>query len=140
MIFMLIQIKMNTQNNLFEVNITNSIIYGNQNIEFLVEKMGSDEMELNVANSLIKFNDYNNYFENDINLDFSNENYYEEIYQNLDPSFINEYQNDLRINQFSEVIGLGKEEFALETPLDMLNIDRTLDPDIGAYQHITVQD
>ena len=120
--------------------ITNSIIYGNQNIEFLVEKMGSDEMELNVANSLIKFNDYNNYFENDINLDFSNQNYYEEIYQNLDPSFINEYQNDLRINQFSEVIGLGKEEFALETPLDMLNIDRTLGPDIGAYQHITVQD
>ena len=101
--------------------------------------MGSDVMELNVANSLL-FNDYNNYFENDINLDFSNQNYYEEIYQNLDPSFINEYQNDLRINQFSEVIGLGKEEFALETPLDMLNIDRTLDPDIGAYQHITVQD
>ena len=127
-------------NNLFEVNITNSIIYGNQNIEFLVEKIGSDEMELNVANSLIKFNDYNNYFENDINLDFSNQNYYEEIYENLDPSFINEYQNDLRINQFSEVIGLGKEEFALETPLDMLNIDRTLGPDVGAYQHTIVQD
>ena len=53
---------------------------------------------------------------------------------------IRDSHNDLRINQFSEVIGLGKEEFALETPLDMLNIDRTLDPDIGAYQHITVQD
>ena len=84
--------------------ITNSIIYGNQNIEFLVEKMSSDEMELNVANSLIKFNDYNNYFENDINLDFSNQNYYEEIYQNLDPNFINEYQNDLRINQLNKLL------------------------------------
>ena len=47
MIFLLIQINNEYVNNLFDVDISNSIIYGNQNIEFLVEKMDTDLMELN---------------------------------------------------------------------------------------------
>ena len=46
-------------NNLFDVDITNSIIDGNQNIEFLIEKLGDTNLDYKLSNSLIKFNDIN---------------------------------------------------------------------------------
>ena len=48
--------------------------------------------------------------------------------------------NDLRINQNSEIIGLGSVEFATQTPIDILNNNRTDSPDLGAYQHIIIED
>ena len=48
--------------------------------------------------------------------------------------------NDLRINQNSEIIGLGSVEFATQTPFDILNNNRTDSPDLGAYQHIIIED
>ena len=49
--------------------------------------------------------------------------------------------NDLRINQNSEIIGLGSLEFATQTPFDILNgNNRTGSPDLGAYQHIIIED
>ena len=51
-------------NNLFDVDITNSIIDGNQNIEFLIEKLGDTNLDYKLSNSLIKFNDINDYFDN----------------------------------------------------------------------------
>ena len=56
------------------------------------------------------------------------------------PGFINRIQNDLRINQNSEAIGLGSSVFAIQTPYDMLNIDRTSNSDLGAYQHVIIED
>ena len=56
------------------------------------------------------------------------------------PGFINPIQNDLRIDQNSEVIGLGSLEFAILTPYDMLNINRTQNSDLGAYQHVIIED
>ena len=44
------------------------------------------------------------------------------------------------INQNSEIIGLGLQEYAIQTPLDILNNNRTINPDLGAYQHIIIQD
>ena len=58
----------------------------------------------------------------------------------VSPGFINAQENDLRINQNSEIIGLGLQEYAIQTPLDILNNNRTINPDLGAYQHIIIQD
>ena len=88
----------------------------------------------------MKFNDINNYFENDPIYEFSNDNFYENIFINLYPGFINAQENDLRINQNSEIIGLGLYEYAIQTPLDILINNRTENPDLGAYQHIIIQD
>jgi len=127
-------------NNLFEVEISNSIIYGNQNIEFLIEKLGDSDLDYKLTNTLVKFNDINNYFENDPIYEFSNDNFYENLFINLYPGFINAQENDLRINQNSEIIGLGLYEYAIQTPLDILSNNRTENPDLGAYQHIIIQD
>ena len=127
-------------NNLFDVDITNSIIDGNQNIEFLIEKLGDTNLDYKLSNSLIKFNDINDYFDNNPIYDFSNNLHYENLFQNLSPGFINAVNNDLRINQNSEIIGLGSLEFATHTPFDILNNNRTDSPDLGAYQHIIIED
>ena len=125
---------------MFDVDVSNSIIYGNQNIEFLVENLSDLDLDFKLINTLVKFDDVNNYFENDPKYDFSNDQYYENLFDNLLPGFINPIQNDLRIDQNSEVIGLGSLEFAILTPYDILNINRTQNSDLGAYQHVIIED
>ena len=125
---------------MFDVDVSNSIIYGNQNIEFLVENLSDLDLDFKLINTLVKFDDVNNYFENDPKYDFSNDQYYENLFDNLLPGFINPIQNDLRIDQNSEVIGLGSLEFAIQTPFDILNINRTTNSDLGAYQHVIIED
>ena len=127
-------------NELFDVDISNSIIYGNQNIEFLVENLSDTFLDFKLFNTLVKFEDVNNYFENDSRYDFSNNQYYENLFDNFLPGFINPIQNDLRINQDSQAIGLGSSEFAIQTPYDILNVDRTSNSDLGAYQHVIIED
>ena len=97
-------------------------------------------MDFKLFNTLIKFNDVNNYFENDPKYDFSNELYYQNLFNNLLPEFINPIQNDLRINQNSQVIGLGAPEFSAQTPFDILNMNRLENSDLGAYQHVIIED
>ena len=116
------------------------MLYGNQNIEFLVENLSDVDLDFKLINTLVKFDDVNNFFENDPKYDFSNDQYYENLFDNLLPGFINPIQNDLRIDQNSEVIGLGSLEFAIQTPYDILNINRTANSDLGAYQHVIIED
>ena len=124
----------------FEVNINNSVIDGNQNIEFLIEQLGDSELNYLLSDTMIKFNDINNYFSDDPKYNFSNNVHYKNLYKNLNSSFINPLLNDLRINQYSELIGLGDLEFSINSPLDILNINRTNTADLGAYQHILMED
>ena len=121
-------------------NISNSIIYGNENIEFLVEQFDDTNLNFKFQNCLIKFNDINNNLSNEINYDFSNINNYENIYFNLNPDFKNGYNNELFILQNSEAINLGNSQQALLFPLDILNTNRVDSPDLGAYQHIIIND
>lgn len=127
-------------NETFEVIISNSIINGNQNIEFLIEQLDDSSLNYKVFNTYIKFNDISNYFTNDMNYDFSNIEKYENPYLNLTPSFIDPFNNDLRIDQNSELLNLGNINFAEITPFDILNFSRLNSPDLGAYQHIIIQD
>ena len=89
---------------------------------------------------MIKFNDYNEIFTGQNNYDFLNLEKYENIYLNLNTDFKNEYNNELFILQNSEVINLGDQQLAAIYPLDLLNINREDSPDLGAYQHIIIED
>ena len=117
-----------------------AVINGNENIEFLIEQLGDSSLNYKVFNTYIKFNDISNYFTNDMNYDFSNIEKYENPYLNLTPSFIDPFNNDLRIDQNSELLNLGNISFAELTPFDILNFNRLNSPDLGAYQHIIIQD
>ena len=89
---------------------------------------------------MIKFNDFNDIFTGQDNYNFSNLEKYENIFLNLNADFKNEYNNELFILQNSEVINLADEILAAIYPLDILNINRENSPDLGAYQHIIIDD
>ena len=114
-------------------NFTNCIFDGNNNIEFILDKVNGSLFNYNIANSLIKFNDVSNSFNNNAEMDFSNANY-QNIIKNGTSHFRNILNEDFIIGQNSDAINK-----ATVTPFsfDILGIDRTRSPDIGAYQHIT---
>ncbi|MDG1730765.1 MAG: hypothetical protein P8K68_13945 [Algibacter sp.] len=123
---------------LTEANFNNCIIYGNDNPEILLDEIEDEAVVFNFkfTNCLIRFDDSNNQFTGP-NYDFSDTNKYEGIIFNRDPNFKDKDLNEFIIGDDSAANGKGLAAFATQVPLDILNINRTSSPDIGAYQHIT---
>ena len=126
-------------NEFFEMRLNNSIIYGNQNIEFLIEQIEDSDLDFVIHNSLFKFYDSSNFFENNTNLNFDSPKY-NNLFLNLNPSFVDPYNNNLAIDEDSEVIGLGNVNYSILYPFDLNGYDRTVAPDLGAYQHQIIDD
>ena len=123
---------------LTKANFSNSIIFGNNNIEFIIEEVESDSnFNFFLEDCLIKFNDYNKDFINNPYYNFFNTLYYRNITKDKDPLFINSSLNKLGINEGSSAINAGNSSTASDVPLDLNGINRTSSPDLGAYQHIT---
>ncbi len=115
-------------------NISNTIVYGNQPIEFFVSKNDGALMNFYLKNSLIKFEDPQNRFNDDF-LDFNNPVYYSSNLINAYPDFENPQENLMRIGLQSDAIGMGDPNITALVPTDILGIDRTDSPDAGAYKH-----
>lgn len=123
---------------LVEANFNNCIIYGNDNPEFLLDEIEDDGVNFNFkfTNCLVRFDDRNNNFTGP-NFDFDNTSLYENVIFNQDPNFLEPSENMLIIGDDSAANGQGNSTFANQVPVDILNVNRTNAPDIGAYQHIT---
>ncbi|CAM1353094.1 hypothetical protein [Tenacibaculum insulae] len=119
--------------NLNAANFTNCIIDGNNNIELILDKV-ADGTTFNYSfqNSMIQFNDFNNNFTNIDELNFEDTNHYQNIILNGDPNFKNTSLNNFNIGENSDAINKAKTSSISE---DILGINRTTNPDIGAYQH-----
>ena len=111
---------------------TNCIISGNNNIEFVLDKVDGGLFNYSVTNSMIQFNDVTNAFRNNTELDFTNSNY-QNIILNGSPNFRNTVLQDFIIGQNSDAINKAAASSVL---LDLLGVDRSSSPDIGAYQHV----
>ncbi|QTD38595.1 hypothetical protein JL193_04765 [Polaribacter batillariae] len=121
--------------NLIEANFTNCIFDGNNNVEFLLDRLDDGGMfNYTIKNCMIKFNDTNNSFEGIAEVDFENNTNYSNCILNGNPNFRNSQKEDFIIGEKSDAINK-----AIATPFttDILGINRTSSPDIGAYQHIT---
>ncbi len=118
--------------NLNAANFTNCIFDGNNNVEFVLDKVEGSLFNYSVNNSMIKFNDTNESFKDVDELNFTNP-FYQNIILNGNSNFRDSQKNDFIIGQDSDAINK-----ASSTPFrsDILGVDRTTAPDIGAYQHI----
>lgn len=119
-------------------NFTNCIFDGNNSIEFVLDKINANgQFNYNIANSMIKFNDTNDSFKDVVELQFDSNSNYQNIILNGNPNFRDTQKNDFIIGQDSDAINK-----AVATPfsLDILGVNRTSAPDIGAYQHITFEE
>jgi len=124
--------------NLTEANFNNCIIYGNDNPEILLDELEDEAVTFNFkfTNCLIRFEDNNNNFTG-ANYDLTDVNRYENCIFNDTPNFLDTELNKLIIGDESAAINKGLAAFATQVPIDILNVNRTTSPDLGAYQHIT---
>ncbi|WP_299551443.1 right-handed parallel beta-helix repeat-containing protein [Seonamhaeicola sp.] len=122
---------------LTEANFNNCIIYGNDNPEILLDEVEEETVAFNFkfTNCLIRFQDNSNNFTGP-NYDLNDTNHYEGNIFNEEPDFKDPDLNMLIIGEASATINKGLATFAAQVPTDILNVNRTTAPDLGAYQHI----
>ncbi|MCF7560136.1 hypothetical protein L3X39_05755 [Sabulilitoribacter multivorans] len=121
-----------------EANFNNCIIYGNDNPEILLDEIEDASVVFNFkfTNCLIRFENTNNNFTGP-NYDLNDTSKYEGNLFNQDPNFLDTELNKLIIGTESAAINQGNATFASQVSVDILNVNRTAAPDLGAYQHIT---
>jgi hypothetical protein len=118
-------------------NFTNCIFDGNNNIEFIIDRAAAAGLfNYSIKNCMIKFNDTNNSFENVTEIDFENNTSYTDFILNGNSNFKNTQESDFMIGEKSQAINKA---IPTSFTLDILGVDRTTLPDIGAYQHITFE-
>lgn len=122
--------------NLQGANFTNCIIDGNQNIEFILDRTEGADFNFNISHNLLKFDTTNEELLNNPLYDFTNTNLYQNIILNGNLDFRKPFSNDFIIGQNSDANGNASSAGATSVPFDILGINRTVAPDIGAYQHI----
>ena len=85
-------------------------------------------------NCLLKFDNTSNQYTNHPEYQFNTDPlHYSNIIQNKDPKFLNISENKLNIDNSSAAFAKGSATYLI--PLDILGINRTLPPDLGAYQN-----
>jgi hypothetical protein len=119
---------------LHAANFTNCIFDGNNNIEFVLDKVDGSLFNFNVRNSMISFNDTGNNFNGVLELDFDNNPNYQNIILNGFSNFRETNREDFIIGKDSDAINKATSTLF---NLDILGVDRSSTPDIGAYQHIS---
>lgn len=112
----------------------NCIIDGNNAIELTLRDNGTNSFQYTFTNCLIKFRDSSGNFDSDPLYDFENLSLFKEVLLNEDANFLNVSKNDFRIDSPSSAEGKANIGTALGIPFDILGIDRTSSPAIGAYQ------
>lgn len=118
-----------------EALFVNCIFDGNSSIEFLIDALDTGKpINYAIENSMIRFTDSNSSFENNFAMDFNANPSYKSILLNGVPNFRNPQDEDFIIGLSSDAIGNAK---STQFTIDLLGVDRTNNPDIGAYQHIS---
>ena len=117
-------------------NFTNCIIDGSQNIEFFLEQAEGLVFNYNFKNNLLKFNDPSGKFADVPLFDFEDDSHYQNNIFNGESNFKNIDLNEYLIGEKSDAVNNADKNAAMQIPLDILGVNRTLSPDIGAYQHI----
>lgn len=110
----------------FNSNFANSIIYGNQREEVVMDSQGEDFL-VKFDHCLLK-----------TEMDISDPDMYINSLKNEDPMFVNYQENDLRLDSLSPARNIGNPEIANTVPLDITGESRTESPDLGAYEWVPV--
>ncbi|MFC4722097.1 right-handed parallel beta-helix repeat-containing protein [Geojedonia litorea] len=126
-------------NDLTEANFNNCIIYGNDNPELLLDEENGSAFNFKFTNCLIRFEDNSNHFTGP-NYNFNDALLYENVIFNQNPDFKEPFENELIIGADSAANNKGNTVFANQVPFDILNVNRSAAPDLGAYQHIIFED
>ena len=119
--------------NLNAANFINCIFDGNNNIEFLLDKVDGSIFNYSIQNCMISFTDNTNAFDGNVEMDFSANSNYQNNILNGFADFRNTQNEDFIIGEDSDAI-----DNAISTSFtdDILGVGRGTSPAIGAYQNI----
>ncbi len=120
---------------LTKANFTNSIIDGNSFAELALISNDSNDFNFSFTNCLIQFNDTSGALDDNPLYDFENGTMYDAVFLNEATDFIDTSKNDFRIEETSSARSKAQQAAAQLIPTDILGIDRTTDPAVGAYQY-----
>lgn len=121
---------------LLKADFTNCIIDGNNNIEFIADRVDGAAFNFKLTNTMFRFQDVNDIFIDNPDFDFNDGSLYENVIINGTVNFRDRSINDFIIGTGSEAIGQGNLDAASLVPFDILGISRVTSPDLGAYQHV----
>lgn len=124
-----------------QASFNNCIIYGNENLELglLAAEDSSVAFDFNFSNSLIRFNDTQNNFEEIAVYDFNNPALYTNTVLNIDPAFFDTRENNFNIEQnVSGAENIGDPAINPIVPIDLNGTNRATPPDAGAYESTVV--
>ncbi len=119
---------------LVRADFTNCIIDGNNFLELNLKNDENKAFEYSFTNCMLKFRDDQGQFAENPLYDFENTERYTEVFLNQNTDFAKAIENDFRIKSRSMAKGNADLNTALLVPIDILGVDRTQTPDIGAYQ------
>ena len=119
-----------------QANFSNCIVYGSEQREFIFDKQGDAAFNYYFQNSLLRFNDPQGTFSDNELYDFENTQFYNTNVFNQNPDFLNPQTNQLLIGADSGAENIGNQNIANDVPLDILGVNRTSNPDAGAYQSV----
>lgn len=108
------------------VNFANSIIYGNQINELVLDGTENDFV-VKFDHMLLK-----------TDLDIADSEIFVNCIKNQDPRFVDFELNDLRLDSLSPAREIGDITIANTVPLDISGENRTESPDLGAYEWVPV--
>ncbi|MEM8506775.1 MAG: hypothetical protein AAF717_03055 [Bacteroidota bacterium] len=120
---------------LINAQFSNSILDGNRNLELALLDNGQNMFNYQFRNCAITFLDTQGLFSEDPLYNFDNPMFFQNAFLNPDVGFVAPLQQNYRLTATSTLIDLGDQDTASLIPLDILGIDRTPNPDLGAYEY-----
>ncbi|RDY62030.1 hypothetical protein DX873_04085 [Flagellimonas nanhaiensis] len=125
-----------TTQNLEQADFINSIVHGTLPLELTLLQDPAADFNFKFLNCLLQFDDSNNSFANDPLYDFGDTNSYENIILNQSPEFSLPFDNQFQIGFNSAALDAATPDLIDPIPFDILGIDRTQNPDLGAYEFV----
>lgn len=119
------------QGALQQLSIKNSIIYSDRDNSVHVEPTPGQQFEYLIQNCLLKYSGTS-----EAGFPFDNNTNVVQSIKNTDPQFVNYFtaKMNLRVKSTSPAIGKGNTAVAATVPFDIVNVSRTTNPTLGAYQ------
>lgn len=119
-----------------QANFINSVITGNTQVEFILERDPGQEFSVSFSNSLLQFDTNSETLLSNPLYDFSNSALYSNIVLNGTPGFLDAATGKFELTQQSEAIDIGDPAILGQVPQDILGLTRDNLPDAGAYEYI----
>ncbi|MGB5499682.1 MAG: hypothetical protein WBM77_12205 [Maribacter sp.] len=119
---------------LIKADFKNCIVDGNSALELSLRDNNINPFNFSFDHSLIKYQESLGQLNENPLYDFSNTTYYNQVLLNQDLDFNDVTRNSYWIGETSAAKDIANLEDALLVPLDILGTDRTVLPDIGAYE------